>query len=93
MQACAGAVGEDDEDEEGVKEEMAAAAAELAAAAVAAAGLPFEDKVKLVAAVPPRSAAALMGQPPTIRSCYLTVDVMNGPAPIIRNMRPLLYSI
>lgn len=53
--------GEYDEDEESIREEMEAARAEVAAAAAAIVSLPFEDKVKLVAAVPPRSAAVLIG--------------------------------
>ncbi len=48
-----------DEDEVGELEE--AAGRELRAAAAALSGLPFEDKVKLVGALSPAAAAALMG--------------------------------
>lgn len=50
---------EGDEDE--VRELEEAAGRELRAAAAAVSGLPFEDKVKLVGALPPAAAAALMG--------------------------------
>lgn len=55
---------EDDEeiDEEEVKELQEAAGRELRAAAAAVFGLPFEDKVKLVGALPPAAAAALTGK-------------------------------
>lgn len=55
---------EDDEeiDEEEVKELQEAAGRELRAAAAAIFGLPFEDKVKLVGALPPAAAAALTGK-------------------------------
>ncbi|KAK9909574.1 hypothetical protein WJX75_004333 [Coccomyxa subellipsoidea] len=48
-------------DEEEVKELQEAAGRELRAAAAAVFGLPFEDKVKLVGALPPAAAAALTG--------------------------------
>ena len=52
---------ETDEDE--VRELEEAAGRELRAAAAALSGLPFEDKVKLVGALAPAAAAALMGAP------------------------------
>jgi hypothetical protein len=52
---------DEDIDEEEVKELQEAAGRELRAAAAAVFGLPFEDKVKLVGALPPAAAAALTG--------------------------------
>ncbi|BDA42925.1 hypothetical protein COCOBI_03-8180 [Coccomyxa sp. Obi] len=48
-------------DEDEVRELEEAAGRELRAAVAAVSGLPFEDKVKLVGALPPAAAAALMG--------------------------------
>jgi len=54
--------GEGDEvDEEEVNELQEAARNEVEAAAAAVMGLPFEDKAKLVGALPPATAVALLG--------------------------------
>lgn len=52
---------EDAADEEEIKELQEAARNEVEAAAAAVMGLPFEDKAKLVGALSPTAAVALLG--------------------------------